>query len=238
MIDTKIEERLKSQEDKFMKELRRLSEEREKEAKSINECIKDLSGRLNLIEMNSKTEPVRLDRGASKRARSCTSTPNSAQRPCAVLCGFPRNSRKHDIEKFVKEQLQRLHRWKDVDAFAPGVRSSCAIVRFVTHEDVQKFIGDWKGLDAKYNGDVEIKAKNDEPPQKRKSKSMIYQIKQYLVSNHGGVEFDHDYKNDCVWHGDKAIVKWSIDAEMFVWDDEAAASINIDKEAAVRSASQ
>jgi hypothetical protein len=157
-----------------------------------------------------------LDRGASKRARSCTSAPSSAQR--------------NPIEKFVNEQLEKLHRWKDVDAFAPGVRCSCAVVRLGADADIQKIIGDWKDLGAKYNGDLEIKAKKDEPPQKRKSKSMIYHIKQYLVSNRVGIEFNHDWENDCVWHGDKALVKWSIDAEMFFWDEGAAASISVDKE--------
>ena len=53
-----------------------------------------------------------------------------------VLAGFPWDSRKKDIEAWVKEELTARPEWADLVGFAPRVCSSLALIRMKSQEDV------------------------------------------------------------------------------------------------------
>jgi hypothetical protein len=216
LIDKKLDERFKSHEENVMKQIR------------------DLSNRLNLIE--TEVGGSRAEGNAPKRARSAPvrATP---LKPSAILCGFPKNSRKKELETFVKGELTKLPRWSSVDAFAPSVKSSVVIVKLSAQDEIHKFIADWKHLNATFKDQV-IRARHDKPPEKRKSDSRVYMMNEYLTQKHGDTEFDMDLKKGCICLGDEKFVEWCIDGEVFSWNDTHVTRVGVDKAAAERHASQ
>ena len=103
----------------------------------------------------------------------------------------------------MKEMLALREEWKDLTAFAPNVRSSIALIRVDTEQDVKDFIRMWKDVDdgvTQFKGYV-IRASVDKPPEKRKANDKVYNVASYLQSKMLDKDVDADFKNASVWLG-------------------------------------
>ena len=106
---------------------------------AVTNALKPLDDRLQKCEtmmasfearLQAMEKPTHTSVGegtAAKRARSVL--PNISGVKSVVLCGFPRLSRKPDVEEFVKERLKQKAEWAKFDAFAPNVRGTIVIVK-------------------------------------------------------------------------------------------------------------
>ena len=139
--------------------------------------------------------------------------------------------RKTEIEKFVKDCLAMKPEWNSLESFAPNVRGSIAFVKTTSESAAENFIKEWRQQNFVFKGSS-IRAREDKPPQKRKSDGKIYAMAAYMNEKHNNAEFDKDLKKACVWHGDVQLVKWDGEAEQFIWDEGVVASLGIDKNAA------
>ena len=172
---------------------------------------------------------------AWKRARSAPASRRGASKqPCVVLTGFPYNSKKSDVEKFVTDELKKNPTWSSLKPFAPGIRSSVALIRISDLDAAYEFIDAWRSSDHTYK-DREIRARTERPPEQRKSNAKIDLINEFLRREFPGVDLDTDFKNACVWADDGAVVTWDIDEERFSWDDgvlQSAGMGSLNKESA------
>ena len=82
---------------------------------------------------------------AAKRAWSEPRTVSQKHelRPMVVLTGFPFNSRKQELEGFIRTQLDQREEWEHLIA-APGVRASAVMIKVKSKEEMLHFIQKWK----------------------------------------------------------------------------------------------
>ena len=152
-----------------------------------------------------------------------------------VLAGFPHNSRKQNIEAFVKEQLSAREEWRDLVPFAPNVRSSVVMIKVNSRDDIYDFIRKWKTTDARFN-DHPIRARADKSPEQRKANGKVYMAWQYLREKFEDKGVDPDYTNSSVWIGEWEVAKWDAASETIQWLEEgiASAGVVIDRDEAAR----
>ncbi|CAK0800469.1 unnamed protein product [Prorocentrum cordatum] len=217
LINETVDKRLKDHEEKIMKELQTL--------KTRTEALENMSRVDNSTGASWG--------GGSKRARSEPPQHSRAQhetKPVVVLTGFPANSRKADIESFLKCELGKVEEWKGLHVFAPNVRSTVAMVRVHSKDAVFDFISKWKPMNIEYKGSA-IRARADKTPEQRRSNAKIYQMAEYLKKTFIDKDIDADYKQAAVWVKDWKLVEWDRDASDFVWDDGAISSsgLTVDK---------
>ena len=217
-----IDKRLDADEEKIMKEIR------------------SLQARTDALEKTSAFEESQAPGpAAAKRARSepRTAPPKHELKPVVVLTGFPFNSRKQELEGFVKAQLAGQEAWGHLMPFAPYVRSSVVMVRVKSKEEMFEFIHFWKDLHITFK-DRSIRARTDKTPEQRKSNSMIYKMSERLKGLLVDKDVDPDFKNTSVWVGDGEVVRWDPQAGKFSWLDEgiAKAGVSIDRQEAEKCA--
>ena len=83
-----------------------------------------------------------------------------------VLARFPWDSRKKDIEAWVKEELAARPEWADLVGFAPGVRSSQALIKIKSQEDVWDFVMRWENEEHIYKW-LEIRSRTEKTKEQR-----------------------------------------------------------------------
>eukprot|EP00969_Alexandrium_andersonii_P089400 3946187-Alexandrium_andersonii.AAC.1 len=131
--------------------LKAVQEQQQSDMKELSTRVDGLVSRLERVESASAgLEPAAIG-SAAKRARSA---PHAAQeprgsgdtsrKPCVVLCGFPKATKKKEIEEWAEQQLQHRSEWRDLKAFAPNVRGTIGLIRMETKQDVLSFIDAWK----------------------------------------------------------------------------------------------
>ena len=217
-----IDKRLEAHEEKIMKE------------------IHALQARADALEKHPPGD-ARPASGpaAAKRARSepRTASQKHELKPVVVLTGFPFNSRKQELEGFVKEKLAEQEEWSHLSPFAPGVRASVVIVKVTSKEEVFEFIRFWKDLGFTFK-DRPIRARTDKTPEQRKTNSMIYKMSEHLKGALADKGVDPDFKNSSVWVGRGEVVKWDPQAGQFGWLEAgiATAEVTIDRTAAEKCA--
>ena len=166
---------------------------------------------------------------ASKRARSAPV--HKTHQKVVVLCGFPKLSRKPEVEAFVEQCLTHKPEWTSLEFFAPNVRGSIAFVKVASDDVAKKFIQEWRTQKYMFKG-VEIRARENKSPEKRKSDGIIYRVSAYLSSAHSNLSFDKDMRLGCIWHEDSQLVSWNAVEETLVWDEQEVSRLGIDKQAA------
>ena len=191
--------------------------------------------RLKSLEQAQPCVHETVGGSAIKRARSAPG--QKSQQKVVVLCGFPKLSRKPEVEGFVKECLSHKPEWTSLESFAPNVRGSIAFVKVASDDAVKSFIREWRGHEFAFKGH-EIRAREDKAPEKRKSDGAIYRVTDYLSSTHSSLCFDKDLRMGCVWHGDSQLVTWNAVEEAFVWDEQEVTRLGIDKQAAAQHDAQ
>ena len=227
----------------------------ESATQSLREQISTLSARFDaIVELTSKQSKEPDDMPGAKRM---CATPNAHPRgssvppsnrssversPAVVITGFPRNSKKKAIEDVVNNVLKSNTRWQHLKAFAPGVRSSVAIIRMQSKDEGFDFCSEWKSLadkDVSFNGS-RLRARTDQSPAQRKMNAKVYHMTDYFKTKFQDKQFDADFKQGIVWADEGELVKWSMTSEDFVWGDEVLASggYDIDKVAAIAHAAQ
>eukprot|EP00929_Paragymnodinium_shiwhaense_P007825 TRINITY_DN111731_c0_g1_i1.p1 TRINITY_DN111731_c0_g1~~TRINITY_DN111731_c0_g1_i1.p1 ORF type:complete len:139 (-),score=33.60 TRINITY_DN111731_c0_g1_i1:269-685(-) len=132
----------------------------------------------------------------------------------------------------MKEQLSKHADWKDLVAFAPHVRGSVGLVRLDTTGNVGDFIREWQRRGPVYYKDVSIKAFRDSTPEERKMFGKLFHLREYLMKTFPDQEFDSDKKNACIWLGDDKLAKCCAESDAFVWDEQAATTLGVDRQAA------
>ena len=177
---------------------------------------------------------------AAKRARSEPRTVSQKHelKPLVVLTGFPFNSRKQELEGFIRTQLDQREEWKHLIAFAPGVRASAVMIKVKSKDEMFDFIQKWKDLDISFK-EKPIRARADKTPEQRMGNSRIYRMNEYLKGVFTDKDVDPDFKRSSVWIGDGEVVKWDPQADMFKWEEETLteAGIEIDRAEAEKFAS-
>lgn len=210
--------------------------------RALNDKLTNLTARLDAyVEAASKPagsspgpERKRACIGSAARSSSApASTKHTHAKPVIVLKGFPTGSRKKEIESFMKDMLALREEWKDLTAFAPNVRSSIALIRVDSNQEVRDFIRLWKDQNddvTQFKGHV-IRASVDKPPEKRKANDRVYNLASYLQSKMVDKDVDADFKNASVWLGDSQIATWDVDTETFLWKDDIiqSAGLQVDK---------
>ena len=178
-------------------------------------AIQELRSRTEALEKNGS---IQVQGCAAKRARSepRVHVGQHEMKPVVVLAGFPEKARKKDIEAFMKDQLKTREEWKDLVAFAPNIRSSIAMIKVESKDEVFDFIRKWKVDEHEYK-DRKIRARADKPPEQRKANGKIYSMAEHLRSTFVQTDVDADFKNGSVWLGDHEVVKWDMDTESFSW---------------------
>ena len=215
IVNTAVDTKIKEHEDKMIKQITAIQERTAKlEEQMANQQKQDLQG---TASKRPRSTPVSVSRASH----------SSSGDPIAVLTGFPKNSRKKDIENFVKAELQTREEWKRLKGFAPNVRGTIAMIKMSTTGEVSKFIEEWSTVDHTYKG-AAIRARFEKPPEKRKSNAKIYLMGEYLRAKFQDKEFDTDFKYACVWGGDAGvIVSWNVEEEEFEWNDDVIAHFGI-----------
>ena len=211
------------------------------DAKAMKE-IQALQARAEALEKGGTgAQAQMIGPAAAKRARSepRTATQKHELRPMVVLTGLPFNSRKQEMEAFVKAQLAQREEWKHFIAFAPAVRTSSVIVKVKSKDDVFEFIQQWKDADISFK-EKSIRARADKTPEQRKGNSRIYRMAEHLKGIFIDKDVDPDFKRLSVWVGDFEVVKWDPQVESFGWEEENInkAGVTVDRDIAERAASQ
>ena len=174
---------------------------------------------------------------ASKRARSEPRgrAEKHEVQPVVVLTGFPRNSRRAEIVKFVKEKLAEHPEWSELETFTPNIRSSIAMVKVNSKDEVFEFAREWKSAGAVFKGQS-IRARADKPPEQRKANGKVYAMGDYLRQKFTDKEVDCDFRSSSIWFGDWEAVKWDIESDSFKWIEEglSSAAVEIDRDDAER----
>eukprot|EP00959_Pyramimonas_sp_CCMP1952_P414119 8676600-Pyramimonas_sp.AAC.1 len=99
-----------------------------------------------------------------------------------VLAGFPANPPNNNIEEFLMTELTKEEGWKYLQAFAPNVRSTAAMVRAPSELAVLDFVAFRKSKDITFNSGA-IRAKVDKPPEQRRSTSMAFSMAAHFQSS-------------------------------------------------------
>ena len=202
--------------------------------------IRALQARTEALEKGGYTDQApAIGSAAAKRARSepRTGPQKHVVKPVVVLNGFPYNSRKKELEEFVRAELDKRDEWKHLICFAPGVRTSMVMVKVGSKDEVFEFIHIWKSLDVSFKGKP-IRARADKTPEQRTGNSRIYRMSEYLKGVVIDKDVDPDFKNFSVWIGDQEVVKWDPQAGRFNWMEDPInkAGVEIDRVAAETSA--
>ena len=211
------------------------------EAKIMNE-IRALQERTKALEAKgSNEEGVVTGAVAAKRARSepRTAPGKHELKPVVVLTGFPFNSRKKELEEFVRNRLAEQEEWRNLIAFAPSVRSSVVMVKMRSRDEVFEFIRSWKESSIRFK-DRDIRARADKTPEQRTANSKIYKMAEHLKGVMIDKDVDPDFKNSSVWVGEGEVVKWVPQEERFSWskDGISKAGVTIDHAEAERCVTQ
>ena len=219
-----IDQKLEAHEEKVMREIRALQTRTEA-----------------LEKGGSGVQAHVMSPAAAKRARSepRTEPQKHELKPVVVLTGFPYNSRKKELEGFVKALLEQREEWKNLISFAPAVRTSMVMVKVQSREEVFEFIRNWKDLDVSFKGKP-IRARGDKTPEQRTGNSRIYKMSEYLKTVFIDHDVDPDFKNFGVWVGDWEVVKWDPQGGTFNWAEETLnkAGITIDRAEAEKAATK
>ena len=219
-----IDKRLEAHEEKMMKEIRALQ------------------ARAEALEKGVASEGSHVIGTAGvKRARSepRTVAQKHELKPVVVLTGFPYNSRKQELEAFVRAQLDEREEWKTFIAFAPGVRASAVMVKMGSKEEMYEFIQKWKNLDISFKGKT-IRARTDKTPEQRTGNKNTFKTSEHLKGVFVDKYVDPDFKNFSVCVGDFEVVKWDPQAQRFNWQEEdiKKAGLTIDRDSAERFAAE
>ena len=229
VLDNTITEKLKVHEEKFMAELLKLRVRQDALEKSLGASD----------PWHRAAAGVGGGRGgAAKRARSEPRRPEADQtKPVVVLAGFPWDSRKKDIDAWVKEQLAARPEWADLVGFAPGVRSSLALIKTSCQEDVWDFVMRWKNEEHIYKG-VAIRARSDKSKEQRETNGRVWGMLKYLETKFPKTEFDPDYKGASVWIPAGKVVSWEPDSKDYIWNEGLLKeqAMEVDEEEAKKAA--
>ena len=206
------------------------------EAKIMTE-IRALQKRTEALETKCASDEASVAGTANaKRARSepWPAPVKHELKPVVVLTGFPFNSRKQELESFVKSKLKDMEQWSHLTPFAPGVRASSVLVKVRSRDEVFEFIQHWKDTGFEYKGKA-IRARADKTPEQRKANSKIYKMAEHLKTAFIDRDVDADFKRSSVWLGEWEVVRWDTSGENFQWiDDQIVKSgATIDREAAM-----
>ena len=216
-----IDKRLEAHEERMMKEIRALQ------------------ARTEVLEKEAHaTGPAAVKRARSE-PRTAPLNKKHEVKPVVVLTGFPFNSRKQELEGFVKAQLDEHEEWKDFIPFAPGVRASVVMVKLSSKEDVFEFIHKWKNLGISFK-DKAIRARADKTPEQRKSNAMIYNMSNHLKEVLADKHVDPDFKRMSTWVGEWEVVRWDPQVGSFHWveEDILKAGVTIDRDYAEKCAAE
>ena len=168
--------------------------------------------------------------GSNARSHASSRRHDDEERRTVVFSGFSAKSRKKLLIDYVKLQLpvvERLAGHADVfgledKVFAPGIRTSVAMVRLTSKTALFKFVNAWKqaeeaGLISKFGDDeLVIRTKRDKPPAIRKAHEKLWQLFTHLKSlGHNDAEID--WRKCSLWINDCEVVKWDIDTDSAIW---------------------
>ena len=138
------------------------------------------------------------------------------------------NSRRTEIEAFVGTAMADMPEWRGCQYFAPAVRTSVALVRLPSQDEVYEFIKQWKEMAPVFKTHL-IRARADKTPQQRKANAKLYAMAIHmrtLVAN--GMVVDPDWKHGKVWVEDWPVVQWRQDPERWEWNMEAMTGARLD----------
>ena len=125
--------------------------------------IRALKDRTSTLETKMAEEPKVPSGNAWKRPRSEPPGGGKSQHTqdsqTAVLTGFPKNSRKKDIEEFLKQKLSGREEWKGYKGYAPNVRGTVGMIKMNTKPEVNKFINQWNSQLQEFNDEHLIRAR-------------------------------------------------------------------------------
>ena len=214
LIDQKMGEKLEEHEKKMMKEISALKE--------------------RATALESANAETTMDEGhKQKRSRSApppkrTQNDRDDIQPIVVLAGFPLNSRKKEIEDYLKNVLEEhMPDWKNCTYFAPAVRTSIAIIKMNDHCEVKDFIEKWRELNLTFKSCV-IRARPDKTPEQRKSNAKIFSMMKLLNQILPGKVIDPDWKKGTIWVEDAQVSQWIADTESWKWDENAMRAAGLD----------
>ena len=124
--------------------------------------------------------------------------------------------------------------WKDLTAFAPGIRTSIALIRMHSNDDVRAFCQQWRADDITFQG-AALRAGPVRTPEERKSNTKIYNLSDFVRKTFPPKEFDADFKRAKLWGDEGIIAVWSAEEECFKWNDDvlSAGGYTFDKSAAL-----
>ena len=214
--------------------------------KTFNGKLADFEARLaSLTSSSSQRMPTLRGQGerkpdlagsASARASSVPSTqmPKETSRgPAVVITGFPRDSKKKTIESFVAGQIQTMPTFSHLKCFAPGVRTSMAIIRVSSKDEGISFCEAFKEKEVIFEG-VRLRARGDKSREERIRNARIFNMTDFFRKNFEG-DFDPDFGKGIVWGEEGALVKWIMESEKFEWMDATLekAGYKVDKHEAL-----
>ena len=154
---------------------------------------------------------------------------SSKHGPAVVVTGFPRDSKKKIVEEFVKEAIEGMPDFKHLKCFAPGVRTSMAIVRVSSNEEGFAFCKAFKDNEIDFQG-ARLRARGDKTADERKRNRNVYNMTDYFNKHFEG-NFEADYRRGIVWADEGRIATWNTDSSVFDWSDDLlqSAGYKVDK---------
>ena len=236
-LENTLDERLASQEARFMKEISEL----QKRAEQLELRFKDrddenedpAAQEAKRRRRSSSVEPGTGGMRSNARDHADLRRNDDEERHTIVFTGFAAKSRKKHVIDYVKLQLdvvERLAGHADVSVlkdkvFAPSIRTNIAMLHLPSKTAMFGFLSAWNlaektGQITRFGENaLVIRAKRDKPPAIRKAHGKLWQLSTHLKClGFGDVEID--WRSCSIWVYDCEVVKWDMDSDSAIWMEQ------------------
>ena len=223
---TGYENRISKEVSDLQKRTEQLELREKARAEGNNPAVQEVKRRRRSLSVETGSDGV----GSNACSFASSRRHDDEEQHTVVFSGFPAKSRRKLLIDFVKLQLPVVERFAGIadifdledKVFAPGIRTSVAMIRLLSKTALFKFVNAWKqaeeaGFISKFGDEgLVIRAKRDKPPAIRKAHGKLWQLFTHLRSlGHNDAEID--WRNCTLWINDCEVVKWDVDNELAIW---------------------